>query len=135
MNGLPKGLRLEASVNVNVVSRISLIATSAEPRNIRRGETLRIEYEIECYEAVEDGIWLGASFRDATNKLFCNTSQDKAVSLAKGKHTYHRNLTVAKDAPLGEQKLNTNVWKGVVGESSKSKWIAGAAPIPIKVMD
>jgi pyrimidine deaminase RibD-like protein len=139
MNGPPKGLRVEAAVNVNVLHKVSLIATSAEPRSIRRGETLRITYEIESAEEttldVAKGIWLGASFRDATNKLFCNTSQDKAVSLSKGKHTYNRDFTIPKDSPSGEQQLETNVWRGVVGDSRQSKWIAGASPIRIEVKE
>ncbi len=134
MNGLPKGLRLEASVNVIVASDVNLISTSAEPQTIPRGKTLNITYEIECAEDIAQGIWLGASFRDVTGKLFFNTSEDKAISLAKGRNSYHRNFTVAKEAPLGDQKVDTSVWRGTVGDSSKSKWIAGRPPIPIKVV-
>ncbi len=134
MNGLPKGLRLEASVRVRI-AYIKLISTFAEPETVRRGKTLKITYEIECSEDVTSGIWLGASFRDATNKFFFNTSEDKAVSLTKGKHTYHRDFTIAQDAPAGQQKLDTNVWKGAVGDSGKSKWVAGGPPISIKITD
>ncbi len=134
MNGLPKGLRLEASVNVNVAYKVNLISTSAEPETVPRGKALKITYEIECSEDVAKGIWLGASFRDATNKFFFNTSEDKAISLTKGKHSYHRDFTIPRDAPPGAQKLDTNVWRGVVGDSRKSKWIAGGPPIPIKVV-
>jgi hypothetical protein len=134
MNGLPKGLRLEASVAVTVAYKVDLIAASVEPKTISRGKTLKITYEIECSENVPRGIWLGAYFRDKTNKLFFNTSEDKRIPLTKGKHTYDRNFTIATDAPLGEQMLGTSVWRGVVGDSRKSKFIAGRPPIPIKVV-
>jgi pyrimidine deaminase RibD-like protein len=139
MNGLLKGLQLEASVAVKVVPTVNLLATSAEPTTIARGKTLKITYEIECYENVvrdlANGIWLGASFRDVAGKLFFNTGEDKPISLTKGKNTHDRNFTIAKDAALGDQKLQTNIWRGAVGNSSKSKWIGGTSPIPIKVVD
>jgi pyrimidine deaminase RibD-like protein len=138
MNGLPKGLRLEASVKIHVAHKIELIGTAAEPQTAPRGKTLKITYEIECSEdiAKDKGIWLGASFRDAmTDKVFFNTSEDKAISLTKGKSTYDRPFTIAKDASPGDQKLNTNLWRGVVGDSKKSKWIAGGPPLAIKILE
>jgi pyrimidine deaminase RibD-like protein len=134
MNGPPKGLRVEAFVTVFVSFNVKLLGTSVGSQNVLRGGTLKITYEIECSEAVPEGIWLGASFRDEkTDKLFCNTSEDKAVSLAKGKSMHERNLTIPKDAPLGEQMLATSVWRGIAGDSAKSKWIAGGPAIQIKV--
>lgn len=137
MNGLPKGLRLEEFARVAVAYKVNLIATYAAPLTVARDKTLKITYEIESQDDVAmdvtKGIWLGASFRDATGKLFHNTSEDKAISLTKGKHIYERNLTIAKDAPLGEQKLDTNIWRGFAGDSRKSKWIGGASPISITV--
>ncbi|MGA9800675.1 MAG: deaminase [Terriglobales bacterium] len=135
MNGLLKGLQLEASVSVKVVPKVSLLATSVEPSTICRGKTLTITYEIECSEDIPNEIWLGASFRDANNKLFSNTLEDKAVSLTKGKKIYRREFTVAKEAPLGDQMLAASVWRGIVGDSQKSKWITGRPPIPIRVTE
>jgi pyrimidine deaminase RibD-like protein len=139
MNGLPKGLRLEASVKVVVSYKINLIATSVEPTIISREKSLKITYEIECSENVAKdvagGIWLGASFRDQTEKLFFNTNEDKAIALTKGKNLYDRNFTIAKDAPLGKQMLATNVWRGIVGDSRKSKWLAGLPPIAINIVE
>ena len=135
MNGLPKGLQLEASVTLKVVPKISLLATSVEPLSILRGRDVTIQYEIESSEYVPQGIWLGASFRDEkTRKLFCNTSEDKAVSLVKGKNIRERILTIPKDAPVGEQMLATSLWRGTAGDSTRSKWIAGRPPIPIKIL-
>jgi hypothetical protein len=124
MNGLPKGLRFEASVRVIVAAKATLIETA-----------LTITYEIECSENVPKGIWLGASFQDKTQQLFFNTSEDKPVSLAKGRKSYDRRFTIAKNAPLGEQMLQASLWRGVVGDSSKSKWIDGRPPIAIKVVE
>jgi len=135
MNGLPKGLRHEASVTVSVSYKVNLIATSAEPRTIPRGKTLKITYEIECSEDVSKGIWLGASFRDSTQQLFFNTNEDKAISLTKGKNSCHRDFTIAKNALLGKQMLSPSVWRGIAGDSSNSKWIAGRPPIPIKIVE
>ena len=45
-----------------------------------------------------------------------NTSEDKAVSITKGRRAYERNFTIAKDAPPGEYKLDTSVWRGIVGD-------------------
>jgi hypothetical protein len=42
---------------------------------------------------------------------------------------------VAKEATLGEQMLDVSVWRGVVGNSQKSKWIAGGPAIRIEVTD
>lgn len=133
MNGLPKGFQLEASVAVTVVYKVRLVASSAYPTTISRGKTLTIKYDIECSENVPGGIWLGASFRDKANNLFFNKSEDKAVSITKGRATYERVFTIGSNAPLGDQLLDTSVWRGVVGHSEKSKWIAGGPPIPIVV--
>lgn len=92
----------------------------------------RLFAEIECSENAPKGIWLGASFRDAGDKLFYNTSEDKTVSLTKGRKIYERNFTIAKEAPLGERRLDTSIWRGVVGDSQRSKWIAGN-PIQIRI--
>lgn len=134
MNGPPKGLRVEAFVTVFVSYNVKLLRTSVESHTVSRGEALKITYEIECSEAVPEGIWLGASFRDEkTGKFVHNTNEDKPVSLAKGKSTCRRNLTIPKDAPVGEQMLATSLWRGIAGDSTKSKWIAGAPPIQINV--
>lgn len=132
MNGLPKGFQLEASVAVNVVSKIRLVASSVETATVSRGDILRIAYEIECSEDVLEGVWLGASFLDSRNRLFHNRTEDRAVSLTRGSKTYERDFTIAPDAPPGEHRLDTAVWRGVPGESDKSKWIAGS-PVPIKI--
>jgi pyrimidine deaminase RibD-like protein len=106
MNGLPKGLRLEASVKVTVAYKLNLITTTVEPETVSRGKALKIIYEIECSEEIArdsgKGIWLGASFRDATNKVFFSLSEDKAISLTKGKSTYERDFTIPNDSPVGE---------------------------------
>ena len=125
MNGLLKGFQLEASVAVKVVPKIVLVGSSVEYLTVARGNTLTIAYEIECSENVPKGMWLGASFRDDGNKLFHNTGEDKPVSLTKGRKTYQRNFTIAREAPPGERRLDTSVWRGVVGDSQGSKWIAG----------
>jgi len=135
MNGLPKGLRFEAAVKVILAAQVNLIETSAEPVTISRGKALKITYEIECSENIPNGIWLGASFRDKTQRLFFNTSEDKSISLTKGRNSYDRRFTIAKDAPPGEQMLQASLWRGIVGDSSKSKWIDGRPPIPIKVVE
>ena len=133
MDGLPKGLRLEASVKVIVADKVNLIRTSVEPKIISRGKALQITYEIECSENIPEGIWLGASFRDKTHRLFFNTNEDKAVSLTKGKKSYERKFTIPANAPLGEQMFQASVWRGPVGDSSKSKWVAGRPPIQIEI--
>jgi pyrimidine deaminase RibD-like protein len=134
MNGLPKGLRHEASVTVFVAYNVKLISATLGPETVPRGTSLRILYIIECSEGVPNGIWLGASFRDETGKLFCNTREDKPVSLTKGTNMLYRSFTIAKDAPLGEHWLETSVWQGVAGDSEKSKYIAGRPPLLIKVV-
>jgi hypothetical protein len=134
MNGLPKGLRLEASVKIFVAHNVVLLGTSVETQTVPRGKSLKIIYEIECFENVPQGIWLGASFRDEnTGKLFHNTNEDKPVALAKGKKTHVRLLTITNDAPVGEHKLETSLWRGVAGDSKRSKWIAGCPPISIRI--
>jgi pyrimidine deaminase RibD-like protein len=134
MNGLPKGLRLEASVSVFVAPKVTVIATSAEPKTVSRGKTLKITYVIECSANVSEKIWLGASFQDRTGRLHHNLTQDKVIALTKGKNEYHRDFTIARDAPIGEQKLGTNVWRGAVADSNKSKIVAVGPPIPISIV-
>lgn len=135
MNGLPKSFQLEASVKVAVAYKFRLVSRSGHPTTISRGKSLRIEYEIECSENVPSGIWLGASFRDKANRLFFNTHEDKAVEITKGLQKYERTLTIDKDATLGEHMLDVSVWRGVVGNSEKSRWIAGGPAIPITVTE
>jgi hypothetical protein len=135
MSGLPKGMRLEASVRVFVAYKANLLATSVEPKALGRGHRITITYEIECSENVARGIWLGASFRDEkTGKFFHNISEDKAVSLKEGTHTYERVLTIPRDAPPGRHMVATNIWRGVAGDSTKSKRIAGGPPVAVEVL-
>jgi hypothetical protein len=134
MNGLLKGMRLEASVSVFVAYKANLIATSVEPKAVARGHRITIRYEIECSENVSRGIWLGASFLDEnTGKFIHNTSEDKAVSLREGKQSYERFLTIPKDVSLGKHTVGTNIWRGLAGNSTKSKRIAGGPPVTIEV--
>ncbi len=125
MIGLPKGLRLEASVKVIAVDKVRLISASVEPETVVRGRTLKISYDIECSQNVPSGIWLGASFKDSEGNFFFDKNEDKAISLTKGKNKYERNLTIAPNAPLGDQMLQVAVWRGKVTDPSKSKWIGG----------
>jgi hypothetical protein len=134
MSGLPKGLRLEASVPVFVAPKVALLDASVEPKSAPRGKTLKITYVIESSEAIPQKIWLGASFKDKkSGRIVYNTKEDKPVSLTKGKNTYVREFTLPTDAPLGEQLLNTNVWRGVVGDSSKSQIVASRPPARIAI--
>jgi hypothetical protein len=137
MSGLPRGLRLEASVAVYVVPapKVTLVDASVEPKAASPGKTLKITYVIESSEYVAEKMWLGASFTDKqTGKVFYNTKEDKSISLTKGKGAYVRDFTIASAAPLGEQFLNTNVWRGVVGDSSKSEVVASRPPTPIMIV-
>ncbi len=114
---------------------VNVIDMSAEPATIRRGQTLKLTYRIECWESVSDGVWLGASFQDKkSGKWFYNLQEDKSISL-KGIGTYDRDLTIPTDAPLGEQMLTSNVWRGVVGRSGSSKVIARCTPVPITIVE
>jgi aminopeptidase N len=111
---------------------MSLLGASATPLTVARGSSLTIVYEIECSDNVSNEIWLGASFCNANNRLFYNTSEDKAVSITKGRSAYERKFTIARDAPPGEQRLDAGLWRGTVGSSQSSKWIAGTS-IEIKI--
>jgi aminopeptidase N len=111
---------------------MSLLEASVTTKTFARGTSLTISYEIECSDNVSNEIWLGASFRDADGTLFSNTGEDKAVSITKGKSTYERKFTIPRDAPSGQHSLNVSLWRGIVGSSEKSKWIAGM-PIEIKI--
>lgn len=133
MNGLPKGLRLEASVTVFVAFKVTVCAASVEPTDIPRGKTLKITYVIEASENVSHKTWLGASFRDKAGKLFHNTREDKEVSLKRGQNSYQRDFTVPLDVPIGEQMLAVSVWRGIAGDSTKSRWIAGGTPVRIVI--
>lgn len=94
---------------------------------------MKVTYVIDSSESVPNNIWLGASFQDGRGKLFYNTREDRPISLEKGKHSYQRDFTVASDAPPGEQMLGVNVWRGVAGDSSKSKCIARGTPVRIVI--
>jgi hypothetical protein len=121
MNGLPKGLRREASVRVVIVPKVILHHVSVDPTTTARGQTLKLSYDIECFEDINSGIWLGSSFNDAkTQKLVINTSQDEAVPLLKGRRAYSRKLTIPEDVSLGSQTLRSEAWYGVVGKPSQS---------------
>jgi hypothetical protein len=130
MNGLPKGIQLEASVSVRAVPKLSLLTASAEPLSTARGSILEIRYEIECSENVSHGIWLGAAVRDANDRYFYTAREDKAVSVSKGRNTFDRKFTIPWDTPLGKQRLEASLWRGIVSNSQKSDWIAG---IPIEI--
>jgi pyrimidine deaminase RibD-like protein len=130
MNGHPKGLRLEASVTVNVVPKIKVTSVSVDSSIAAHGRTLKVTYTIEC-SANGVNVWLGASFQDKTSKYWFNTNQDKVVSLKKGTMMYDRPFTIARDAPLGEHMLRSGVWRGPVSNSAKSTCVARGTPVPI----
>ena len=134
MNGLAKGLQLEASVAVVVANKIELLVASVAPQIVARGNALQITYEIECSDDVLLPTWLGASFQDKTGRRFNNLHEDKSVTLRKGRNTCGRNFTIALDAPLGEQMLGVNVWRGVPGDST-CRIIAPGKPVPIIVTE
>jgi hypothetical protein len=134
MNAIPKGFQVEASVVVEVVPRIKLLTVSVEPLTVSRGKPLTIRYEIESYEDVPQGIWLGASFRDEkSGKMFYNMKEDKDVALLKGVHTYTRTLTVSTEAPISDQSLMTGIWERVPGDMSQSRWVVGGRPLAIRL--
>jgi len=133
--GLPKGIRLEASVAVYVAYKVNVVQASFEPKTISRRKTGKITYEIESAENASQKIWLGASFQDKTGKYFYNTNEDKLISLKKGMHSYSRNFTIQRDAPLGQHMLRVNVWRGPVGDSNTSKRIASGAPVQIAITE
>lgn len=133
MNGLPKGLRLEASVVVKVSHKVELIGSSIETRSISRGQALAINYEIESSEEVPPGIWLGASFQSQSRQDYFNQSEDRGVSLSKGRCVYTRVLTPSANMPPGEYFLLTNIWQGEVGNSRASRRLMGAPPITVKI--
>jgi hypothetical protein len=135
MNGLPKGLRLEAFVKITVAYKVNISSASVDSRTTSQGRTLKIRYLIECSVNVSDKIWLGASFQDnKSGKYFFNTLEDKPISLLNGKHEYERDFTIPMDAPLGTYMLRVNVWRGVVGDSSQSKCIARGTPVEIVIV-
>ena len=138
MNGLPKGLRFEASVKVRIADNVNLLLSSVIPQVISRGKNLKITYEIECFEKIANdgvnGIWLGASFKDSQGKDFFNTHEDRAIALTIGKSSYERDFTIQANAPLGKHMFQSSVWRGTVGDSGKSTWVAGRS-VPIKIVD
>ena len=128
-------LKLYEAKEVAAAHEVNLLETSVEPASISHGKALRITYRIECSDDIPDGIWLGASYQDKTGKYHFNTNEDRIVPLTKGSQAYQRNLTIATDAPLGRQLLKANVWQGVVGDSQRSRWIAGKPPMPIEITE
>ncbi len=96
---------------VRVVS-ICLARFRVDESTISRGRTLKIRYEIDASEDVSDNIWLGASIPyDQGKKMIAEKKQDKRISLYAGMHEYDRDLTIPPDAPLGNYKLQANVWQ------------------------
>jgi pyrimidine deaminase RibD-like protein len=132
MTGPQKGLRIEASVTVFVASKVNITSASVEPNPISRGQTLKVAYVVECLEDPSQRTWLGASFEDKTGRRFYNTHEDKEVTLVKGTNVCERSFTIAKDAPIGEQMLGVNVWRGVPGDV-RSAIIARGNPVPVLI--
>lgn len=134
MNGLPKGLRLEDSVTVFVAAKVNILEAYVAPNTVSRGQTAKVTYLIECSENPSQRTWLGASFQDKTGRRFFNTHEDKAVTLTKGRNAYDRSFTIPRDAPLGEQMLGVNVWRGDAGDGL-SEIIARGNPVPIVITE
>lgn len=133
---LPMGLRLEASVPVVIVPKVILHDVSVTPTTIAPGKTLRINYDIEFFEDISTGIWLGSSFDDAkSRKLINNTSQDRTVGALTGRRVYSRELTIPTDVSLGAQTLRAEVWYGVVSKPSESKVVGTRPPTTIQIVE
>jgi hypothetical protein len=133
MGGLPKGVRLEASVKVIVASKIEITQFSAQPPATGRGKTIKVSYTVECSENMGDGIWIGAFFRGPDGKYWFNIDEDKYISLSKGTNYCERDFTIADDGPLGEHLLRSNIWRGVISSPDKSTRLAVGDPVPIRI--
>jgi hypothetical protein len=113
---------------------VNVVSLSVDDRAVPRGKALKIRYLIDSSEDVSDNIWLGASFWDGPRKKsIYNTSQDKRISLSKGRFEYDRDLTIPTDVSPGIHKLSANVWRGVVGNSEKSVNIAKGGPVEVVI--
>jgi hypothetical protein len=96
---------------VRIVS-ICLVRFRVDEPTISRGKTLKIRYEIDASEDISDNIWLGASIPyDQGKKFIAEKKQDKRISIYAGIREYDRDLTIPPDAPLGNHKLQANVWQ------------------------
>jgi hypothetical protein len=114
---------------------ISVVSLRVDEKTVARGKTLKIRYVVNSSENIPDDMWLGASFWDnKRGKSVFNVHQDKPVSLLKGTHEYDRDLTIPADVSLGNHMLQANIWRGVVGDSTKSSTIATADRIEIVVV-
>jgi hypothetical protein len=114
---------------------VNIISLKVDEKTVSRGKRLTIRYEIVSSEDVSDNIWLGASFPDPKRgRPVYDTSQDKLISLFKGRHEYDRDLTMPPDVSLGNHMLRANVWHGVVGDSTHSVAIANGGAVEIVVV-
>jgi len=118
-----------AKERTNKIGSVCLIRLSVDEKTVCRGKALKIRYLIDSSEDVSDNIWLGASCGGINS-----VPQDKTISLLKGRCEYGRDVTIPASAPLGNRKLNANVWQGVRGDSTKSKIIASTEPIDITIV-
>ena len=118
-----------AKERTNKIGSVCLIRLSVDEKTVCRWKILKIRYLIDSSEDVSDNIWLGASCGEINS-----VPQDKTISLLKGRCEYDRYLTKPASVPLGNRKLNANVWQGVRGDSTKSKIIASTEPIDITIV-
>ena len=113
---------------------VRLTSTGINKEIFQRGDNIEISYEIESAEDIPLGIWLGASVRDSENKMFNDVTQDKLVPISKGSHRYTRVLTIPVRTTVGMNKLNTNIWFGKPGDSSRSIRLHGMPQKDVRVI-
>ena len=111
------------------------LVTSHVEHVLVRGKTYEIEYEIEASGPLATDCWLGSSIKDSSGRYFNNRNEDQPITLMKGKNVYRRKLTVPKDTTPGDQTMSTNVWRGVVGDVSKSKFIVDLPPKRVRIVE
>ena len=108
-------------VRSNILGAVQLLSLTSKPEVVSLGASVTLHFNIDSISSSVSSIWLGASMvHDITGKEIWNVIQDKSIDLKEGQYEYTRELTIRKDAPLGEYILYGTVWLGKRGNVSKS---------------
>jgi hypothetical protein len=87
------------------------------------GNTLTLQYTINNPSPVHIEAWLGAEI-ECSRTSYSYVSEDKAVTLAPGRHEYIRTLTVSQAVQPGLKLLTGGLWIGKVSDSETSLRLA-----------
>jgi hypothetical protein len=91
------------------LARIEVNSVRVTPTTARLGTQILIDFDITSKLSAPLEVWLGADIPYASDQYFYDVTRDKVVSVALGRQSYSRYLTLAPPLTSGSWVINAAV--------------------------